>query len=193
MNYEAYRTNKIESGLLYQDFVVDCCWTLLGLAIVQYASRTYQYNVGETRTGAEIKHDEKFASTGNLWIEVGEKARPREGDYFPSGIRRGDNSWLYIIGDYNTVFLFPVTLLRTLQESGRYRIMENNTKTSTGFLLPAGDARRYAAAVLYPHAEEKVGKLLGDIHARGRALHEALTSPGGMNQMDLFRSAGDDS
>jgi hypothetical protein len=50
--YEKYRTAKIEGGKIYQDFIVDACWNLLGLAIVQYSSAMYQKNVGESKTGA---------------------------------------------------------------------------------------------------------------------------------------------
>ena len=39
--YQQYRKTKIESGLLYQDFVVDVAWQTIGLAIVQYASKAY--------------------------------------------------------------------------------------------------------------------------------------------------------
>jgi hypothetical protein len=105
MSYEAYRNNKIESGLRYQDFAIDLLYQTIGLVVVQYASRMYQISIGESRTGVEIKHDEKYATTGNLWIEVAEKARPRDGDYFPSGICRDDNSWFYVIGNRNIRFV----------------------------------------------------------------------------------------
>lgn len=177
MNYEPYRQNKIETGLLYQDFVVDCCWNLLGLAVVQYASKAYQYRVGESKTGVEIKHDEKFAKTGNLWIEVAEKARPRKGDYVPSGICRNDNTWLYLIGDYNTMFIFAKSFLKGLHKAQKYQVRPNNTETSMGYLLPVVDGKRYAAQILYPNASEKIGKEIGDLLALGRELHEAAKRP----------------
>jgi hypothetical protein len=90
--YEEYYKAKLESGLLYQDFVVDQAATSLGFVIATYGSRAYQAAIGESHTGVDIKHDEKLADTGNLWIEVGEKARQRKGTYVPSGIRRSDNS-----------------------------------------------------------------------------------------------------
>lgn len=183
--YEQYRNNKIESGQLYQDFVVDCCWNLLGLAVVQYTSKVYQHNVGDSKTGVEIKHDEKYASTGNLWIEVGEKARPRGGSYAPSGINRTDNTWLYVIGNYNVIFIFSKRLLAALASSGRYELRENGTKTSEGYLLPGSDAEKYAAQILYPNAEHKIGKAIKDLHAMGRELHNAILRPNG-NQLDLY-------
>lgn len=173
-HYGRYYKNRLEAGQLYQDFVVDCCWDLLGLAIVQYASREYQRSVGESRTGAEIKYDQKFSTTGNLWIELGEKARPRGGDYVESGINRSDNTWLYIIGDYDTVFIFAKRFLKAMAASGRYQHRENNTKTSIAFLLPRIDAEKYAAQILYPNAAQKIGKQVMSIDEMGAELHRLV-------------------
>lgn len=176
MGYEAYRQNKIESGQVYQDFICDLLLQTIGLPVVQYASRLYQTQIGESRTGVEIKHDEKYAKTGNLWIEVAEKARPRAGDYAESGIRRGDNSWLYVIGNYDIVFIFAKTILCALADSGRYPIRENGTATSRGFLLPDPHAKRYAACVLAPKAEITITKAVSNLQDIGRALHRAVLS-----------------
>jgi len=99
MTYDQYRQAQIADGELYQDFIVDVLFEHLGLAVVQYTSKAYQYAVGESRTGVEIKHDKRYADTGNLYIETAEKAMPRPGPYVPSGIWRTDNAWLYVIGD----------------------------------------------------------------------------------------------
>lgn len=184
MSYEQYRKAKIESGQLFQDFVVDAAHNILGLVIQQYASRTYQMTVGESLNGVEIKNDEKYASTGNLWIETGEKARPREGDYFPSGIYRDDNTWLYIIGDYNTLFVFQKEFLKNLHRSGRYRDLENRTKTSIGFLLRDRDARKYAGVIMTPNASKKIVKIAGDMKKIGEELHQIAKE--NKNQLSLF-------
>lgn len=185
MTYAEYYRTKLNGAKLYQDFVVDAAWNLLGLAIVQYASETYQRAVGESRTGVEIKFDEKLGKTGNVWIEIAEKARPRDGPYVPSGIYRTDNSWLYAIGNYDTIFIFAKNDLRLLHKSGRWTIRENNTQTSEGFLLSRDEAQRYAAAVLTPNAAQKVAKVVHDIAALGRTLHEAAKRD--QAQMDLFQ------
>lgn len=171
--YGEYYKAKLESAKIFQDFVVDSAWNLLGLAIVQYSSRVYQGIVGESRTGVEIKHDEKFNKTRNLWIEIAEKARPREGPYVASGIYRDDNTWLYCIGDYDTIFVFPKTLLRALHGSRRWPVFENNTRTSEGFLLTENEAERYAAAILRPNAAEAVRKVVSNWAALGELLHDA--------------------
>lgn len=181
-NYSAYRQTKIESGLCYQDFVVDLLLQTLGLAVVQYSSKFYQQTVGESRTGVEIKHDEIYDKSCRLWIEVAEKAAPRPGPYVPSGIFRDDNTWLYIIGNYNVVFIFGKVTLRAIHDTKRYPIIESNTKTSKGFLLPDNVAQRVALCVLTPNAEQKVAKAIRDLQALGRALHRiALGEPAPMS------------
>jgi len=177
-SYDAYRKNKIESGLLFQDFIVDLMLQVLRFPVTIYSSRLYQQTVGEGPAGVEIKHDENYARTGNLWIEVAEKACPRPGDYARSGVFRDDNSWLYIIGDYDTVFVFAKVALQSLARSDRFRILENRTKTSKGYLLPDAVARRCAARVLAPKAKQKIVVAVGDLHELGRQLHRAaLANP----------------
>lgn len=184
--YDAYRQNRFEQALVYQDFVVDLLLQTLGLAVVQYSSCVYQTQIGESRTGVEIKFQDKYTKTGNLWIEVAEKARPRPGDYVASGIadREHDNAWLFVTGNYNTVFGFSKRLLQALSLSGRYPQRENNTKTSLGYLLPDADARKYAAFVLMPNANIKVEKAVQNMQELGRLLHSvALQDPA---QWSLF-------
>lgn len=155
-DYEDYRAASIESSRVYQDFVADVLQTHLRLSITVYNSRIYQEQVGESAQGFEIKNDKLFYKTGRLYIELAEKARPRPGMYVKSGINRSDNTVFYVIGDFNTIYLFQKSLLHLLYGSGRYRVVENGTKTSVGFLLPVEDANKYAAAVLTPNAEQKI-------------------------------------
>lgn len=174
-HYENYRRTMLETGQAYQDFVVDACWTLLGLAVVQYSSKLYQQTIGESRTGIEIKNDRKFQNTWNLWIELAEKARPRPGDYAQSGINRDDNTWLYCIGDYDTIFVFQKTLLKML--TSRYGQRENNTSTSVGYLLPVVDAEKYAAAIFRPNAATKISSAIHDLESLGKVLHQLAITP----------------
>jgi len=175
-SYEEYRRTQIEDGVLFQDFVVDVAWQA-GLAIAQYASKTYQLAVGESRTGIEIKHDKRRKETGNLCIETAEKARPRPGAYASSGIMR-EGHWLYAIGDYNVVYFFPNNFLRALfaatNGNGGPKYRRYQTETSQGFLIPETEGVKYAALVLRPDAEGKVASVVGDLERLARELHEAL-------------------
>ena len=176
-DYEAYRRTQMEDGLLFQDFVVDLAWQA-GLAITQYASRTYQLAIGESRTGVEIKHDKRRKDTGNLCIETAEKAWPRPGPYAPAGIMR-DGHWLYAIGDYDIVYFLPTKFLRALHAvqngQGKPRYRRYEIETSQGFLLPEADGEKYAALVLRPNAEDKVDRTVKNLEDVARDLRNALS------------------
>lgn len=146
-NYKDYYKDQLACALEFQDFVAEQLYAI-GLPLVNYASKKYQIERGENKQGVEIKHDKKFRSTGNFWIEISEKSHPSRKDYFTSGIHRSDNTWLYVIGDYEEIFIFSKEFLKRLHASGRYRTIENGTKTSMGFLLPRSDAEKYAAKII---------------------------------------------
>lgn len=196
--FRLYRQNKLKTGGLFQDFVVDVCSELLGLHIQQYTSREYQIAVGESRTGVEIKHDELYKKYGNLYIETGEKAQPRSGDYWPSGIYRNDNAWLYVTGDYDRIWGFPKRYLVALDQAtdprtGQHRythVEHNSTGTSKGFKLPLSDADRYSAFILEPKASVKVAKYVHDLEGLGRELHIAAKAEAA-GQFSLFAKVGE--
>lgn len=183
-DYEAYRSDQIEQSRIFQDFVCDCFLNILKIPISTYGSRIYQQEIGESASGIEIKNDRNFHRTGNLYIEVREKARPRPGPYADSGILRSDNTWLYVIGDFNNLFVFAKSLLVCLHQSRRYRAVENGTKTSLGFLLPEADARKYAAQILTPQAETKIAKSVLDAHAATQEAYRSMLE-GSTSQMKL--------
>ena len=139
MNYDSYYKDKLEQGLEYQDFVADVLYEI-GLPIFNYNSKKYQIAKGENKLGIEIKFDNMFSNTGNFWIEVQEKSNPNNTHYVDSGIFRHDNTWLYVIGNYEVIYIFAK---KHLQEFSRKSIIiENSTKTSRGFLLNKTDADR---------------------------------------------------
>lgn len=189
-NYEDYRREQIEQAKVFQDFVCDCFLNILKIPISAYSSRVYQQEVGESASGIEIKNDRNFARTRNLYIEISEKARPRPGAYADSGIMRNDNTWLYVIGDFNTLFVFAKRLLIGLHRTRRYRVVENGTKTSIGFLLPERDAVKYAAQILTPNAETKIAKSILDAHQLTCEAYRSMLE-GDTSQMYLFEMASD--
>ena len=140
-NSEYYK-NKLSSGLEYQDFVAEELYKL-GLPIFNYSSKKYQIKYGENKLGVEIKHNEMFDSTGNLWIETKEKSNPDNPYYVDAGIYRNDNSWLYITGTRKVIYVFSKKFLRQLLECKKYTLIENNRKSSWGYLMPRSDADMY--------------------------------------------------
>ena len=100
-----YYKQQLARGVFYQDFVVEQLYRI-GLPIINYSSKEYQLKIGENKAGVEIKFDDKYKITGNIYIETAEKSDEKNKEYVKSGIYRNDNTWLYIIGDFTTIFIF---------------------------------------------------------------------------------------
>jgi hypothetical protein len=137
-NYSDHYRSRLKAGIEYQDFVAHRLYTE-GIPLVMFQSQKYQLEHGENRLGMEIKFDDWLARTGNLWIEVLEKAHPDNVNWAPAGIDRGD-AWLYGIGNYDDFWIFPIKTLQRYRTRKHVSLRENGTKTSYGFLLPRTDA-----------------------------------------------------
>lgn len=137
-NDKNYYADKLQEGVEFQDVVTRELYAR-GIVVIGYASKRFQNSEGENMLGAEIKKDNKFRETGNLYIEVSEKAHPDRPSYTPSGIHRKDNSWLFVIGDEKTIYIFSTKYLQMLQP--RYKTIQ--TPTSNGFLVPIDEAEKY--------------------------------------------------
>jgi hypothetical protein len=133
-----YYQQKLEEGMQFQDIVSRELYQR-GIIVLNYSSRKYQQKYGENMLGAEIKLDKNFRKTGNFYIETAEKSHPDKDAYCIAGIMRGDNSWLFVIGDEQTIYIFPTNYLRKLSKNYRYV----STPTSKGYLFPVSDAERY--------------------------------------------------
>ncbi len=135
-----YYQKKLQEGLEYQDFVFEQLRYMNGMPIFlgAYTSQKYQNYTGESLSGLEIKFDGKFAETNNLFIEVAEKTNPNNKDFVPSGIMRDDNTWLYLIGDYEQAFIFAKKTLRAYcsDRNPKIRLKECKMGTSRGYLFP---------------------------------------------------------
>lgn len=136
----------LEKGLQYQDFVSELLFKDLGIPLVAYQSRKYQMSTGENIQGFEIKFDDMMSKTSNIYIEISEKSSPDKLNYIDSGIYRNDNSWLYIIGNYNLLYIFSKNILVLLHKSNRYKMVK--TATSKGFLIPKKDAEMYCSKLI---------------------------------------------
>jgi len=141
-NYKAC----LEKGLKFQDFVSEKLIEKLGIPLTNFSSREYQTHKGENKQGFEIKFDDRFKETGNIYIEVAEKSNPDNSNFVKSGIYRRDNTWLYLIGDYSRVFIFSKKLLISVHESKKFR--EVKTSTSEGFLLDSEFCKKWCVTEL---------------------------------------------
>jgi len=131
----------LQKGLEYQDFVTDVLIKELGIALSSYGSAKYQYTKGENKQGFEIKFDDKYKTTNNLYIEVAEKSNKLNENFISSGIFRNDNTWLWITGNYTEVFIFSKKHLKLMFNSKKFRHVV--TETSKGFLIDKEHAEKY--------------------------------------------------
>lgn len=132
-----YYKNKLKQGLYYQDMIVEKLYEI-GLPIISYSSKEFQYTIGENKAGIEIKNDTRFLETKNFYIEISEKSNSQNINFIKSGIYRDDNTWLYVIGNDVEFHVFSKKQLVLLHKSKKYKTVE--TPTSKGFLLPYVDA-----------------------------------------------------
>ena len=147
MNFEHYKElyrSRLSIGQKFQDFCAVQIMNNLHIPLVNLQSKEFQFEIGENLQGFEIKYDQKFGNTHNLYIETEHRVYPEE-EYYKGGILRNDNSWLYCIGNYDVIYIFSKKSLVHLYQSGCYPVIENNLMTSKGFLLPKHDADKYAA------------------------------------------------
>lgn len=147
-----YYAKQLEVGKEFQDFVTREMFRL-GWPIVGYSSRKYQLQYGENIMGAEIKRDQRFRDTGNLYIETEEKADPRNAIFVQSGIFREDNSILFIIGDDADFWILATRILRQLAKAkigGELIYRRVEIPTSRGFLLPIDHADKYCIHKVTP-------------------------------------------
>ena len=143
---DAKSQTSYQDGMEYQDFV---CERLARHHIIlqNIASRKFQFEVGENLQGFEIKLDRRCLDTSRLSIEVAEKSAADNPDWVPSGIMREDNSWLYIQGNYQIIFIFAKKLLRDYLRKKNPKI-DASLGTVRKFYLALPLARHLAARVI---------------------------------------------
>lgn len=112
-------SDSFEIGSEFADFV---CMTLAkeNIILQNINSQKFQYETGENLQGFEIKFDGPHTRTKRCSIEIAEKSNGFNTNFINSGIYRGDNSWIYIHGNYELFFISSIKILRLLHESGKY-------------------------------------------------------------------------
>ena len=111
-----------------------------GWPICSYQSKAFQIALGENTVGLEIKLDQRWHETGNLYLEVFEKNDPNQPEWVKSGISL--DPVLFCIGDRTRFWIFGTGVLRRLVKSGICQ--KTQTPTSKGFLLPVDEAIKHA-------------------------------------------------
>lgn len=154
---EAYK-ESLYKGKEYEDFVCDQLRRKHGIIIQIYSSKRYQAERGESAGGYEIKFDNMVSKTGNLYFEVAEKSDPNLSSYSPSGIMRQDNTWLYMIGNYECLWVFSKRQLKMLYKNrekwNAHGIEEKQTPTSIGFIYPVKYAEKCMCLMRFKLSED---------------------------------------
>lgn len=146
---EYYKT-KLQSSFEFEMHIAMVIKNAYGVELGIYLTPEGQYIDGENRLGIEIKHDMMFRKTGNLYIEYGEKSRPKNPTFVNSGILKEDKSQYFLIGDYEQVWIFrkrrlieiyneETALVKEGKKSSR-NIRFVGNPTSRGFIYEIGSA-----------------------------------------------------
>lgn len=127
-----YTKDHMEAAYRYQDFATDVLYEF-GIPICCYSSMKWNIEKGESRAGVEIKNDNKFSQSGNLYFETHEK-RADATEWVESGLLRDDNTTFYFIGDYTRAWLFSKKQLLALIKNPQFERKE--TLTSKAVVIP---------------------------------------------------------
>tara|TARA_R110002126_G_scaffold100487_3_gene232017 strand:+ start:5701 stop:6156 length:456 start_codon:yes stop_codon:yes gene_type:complete len=128
-------TEKQTKGLEYESFIMDWFTETKRISLSHYTTKEDQFLKGENRQGIEIKNDQMFAKTGNLFISI-----QRDYGYtkHPSGIYK-DQSWLYLIGNKEVFYIFSTKQLKQYFEANSPKLfsgfISNKNGIEKGFLL----------------------------------------------------------
>ncbi len=137
--------DSFKEGESFQDFCIDLFADRLNFIIQQYTTKKYQYEKGESRQGVEIKLDNRHTDTKRLSIEIAEKKLGTDIDWRPSGIYSHTNNLFYIVGNYQSVFLFSNKFLIQLHNTNRYDEATHPKEYPTikKYYLPLAEAEKY--------------------------------------------------
>lgn len=119
------------------------------IPISHFVSKEGQYKRGENRQGFEIKNDQRYAETGNLYISI---KRVYQHTEYPSGIYRETKTKqrLYIIGDENKFWIISTKHLKQYFEEKKPKEIKGFTQNNGieyGYLLRVNEADKMAIDV----------------------------------------------
>lgn len=134
-----YGRERLDDGARYLEFVRDRL-NPHGLTFWVNEDPLFQRK-GESLQGCEVKLDRRCTETGRVSVEVEEKSHSDLPLWTPSGIRKQDNSWAYIQGNYDLILVFAKNwLIRYLEEKNPP--IEESLGTIRKFYLPLEMAKR---------------------------------------------------
>ncbi len=133
----------------FEDIVYDYFNDELSWILSHYASKEAQFKRGENRQGVEIKNDQKYKESRNLYISV-KRVYAGSGKEYSSGIYRDTETrqMFYVIGDKDNFWIIATKHLRSYYEINKPELYSGFTTDKGGkeygFLLPVNKADRMA-------------------------------------------------
>lgn len=134
--------DSFKKGREYEDFIISVWPKIYPFRKLTRLEGKIKQWTGETEEGIEIKFDDRKKTTGNIYIEMQEKAEIGNEKYALSGIYKNDNSRMFLVGDYKEFFLFSKQKLLWLDKLDPPFIRRPKpTESSIGFCIPVENAR----------------------------------------------------
>ena len=176
---------KLQKGCRFEEYV-SSEFRKHGVELgMQY--NEYQWH-GENLFGLEIKNDEVFKSTGNLYIEYYERHDISK-SWNKTGILKEDNTKVFLIGTYDNYFIILKEVLIDIYnrlkqndpEISRYcRFAETNDKTAKGFLIKKSFMKKICLSQsikefvkIYVKDNKLIEKVIVYKNCNGRFFHSA--------------------
>ena len=139
MSLHGSYTDNLELAKEFEDFASDILWREWHWPIRVYSSAKWQIGKGENLSGVEIKLDQRFRETGNLFIEYSERSDVCY-SFKDSGIN--GKGHMCLIGDEEGFWLFGFSTLKNMDK--RYHFPHVEISTAKGFLVPLAIANEWA-------------------------------------------------
>jgi len=130
--YSKYRELTTKLSKLFENEIEYFLEKEYKLKIGMFHTKEEQFSKGENKLGIEIKFDMESLNTGNLYFEISEKSKPREGEYCTSGVFRKDNSISYLIGNHERFFIILKKEIIKYIDNKKDKLLKD-IKTSKGF------------------------------------------------------------
>lgn len=129
------KEQKFKNGITFESHITDWFQKEKGIVLSTYHADKEQRK-GENRQGIEIKNDQCFKDTGNLFISVKRQYGSLDLKW---GVFKEDNSWLYVIGDKTKHWIFLRKTLQRYYTLKKPELKQTNIEkggVEYGFLLP---------------------------------------------------------
>lgn len=136
---------KQKKGLAFETYIYNKLRDEWGLSLTHCTTKEEQYTIGENYQGWEIKNDQSFEKTNNLYISIERRYATKT---YASGLYKDQliPQRFYVIGNKKECFIFSTKILKQYYEKYQPQLIKGFTTdkkgTEYGFLLSKAYADR---------------------------------------------------